>query len=99
MNRRQFALGASSVFASSGFAGEVWAQTPSAWRQLNTEPYRGKQDDISFVSPDIGWYGNGAGKLYRTGDGGETWSLLWERYIAGRVLVRQVYSPKASPGL
>ena len=28
--------------------------------------YAGKQDDIHFVSPDIGWYGNGAGKLYRT---------------------------------
>lgn len=79
MNRRQFALGASSVIASSGFAGDVWAQSSPIWRQLNTEPYRGKQDDISFVSPDIGWYGNGAGKLYRTGDGGETWSLLWEQ--------------------
>lgn len=79
MNRRQFALGASSIIASSGFAVGAWAQPIPAWRQLNTEPYRGKQDDISFVNPDLGWYGNGAGKLYRTNDGGETWSLAWER--------------------
>jgi photosystem II stability/assembly factor-like uncharacterized protein len=46
----------------------------SAWRKLDTVPYRGKQDDISFVSPDIGWYGNGGGKIYRTLDGGKTWA-------------------------
>ena len=39
----------------------------------------GKQDDIAFVSPDTGWYGNGSGKLYRTADGGETWAKVWEQ--------------------
>lgn len=52
---------------------------PAAWRLLSTEPFAGKQDDISFISPDIGWYGNGAGKLYRTRDGGESWEKVWDR--------------------
>ena len=43
------------------------------WQKLNTVAYRGKQDDISFVNDKNGWYGNGAGKLYRTMDGGLTW--------------------------
>jgi photosystem II stability/assembly factor-like uncharacterized protein len=45
----------------------------TAWQKLNTVAYRGKQDDISFVDDKTGWYGNGAGKLYRTTDGGNSW--------------------------
>jgi photosystem II stability/assembly factor-like uncharacterized protein len=52
---------------------------PSVWRMLPTEPYAGKQDDICFVSRTLGWYGNGAGKLYRTADAGETWTKVWEK--------------------
>ncbi len=43
------------------------------WKKLNTVAFRGKQDDIHFVSADVGWYGNGDGFLYRTIDGGQTW--------------------------
>jgi photosystem II stability/assembly factor-like uncharacterized protein len=54
--------------------------TPAAdagpvWRKLETEPYRGKQDDIFFLNPDLGWYVNGAGKIFKTTDGGATWKL------------------------
>ena len=42
----------------------VLGSTLPTWQRLPTEPYRGKQDDIAFVSPDSGWYGNGDGKLY-----------------------------------
>lgn len=48
------------------------------WRKLATEPFKGKQDDIAFVDPLTGWYGNGSGKLYRTRDGGETWEKVWD---------------------
>lgn len=65
--------------AAFGIAGRSRAASAAGWRTLPTEPYRGKQDDIAFVSPDIGWYGNGAGKLYRTGDGGETWEKVWDQ--------------------
>ena len=56
----------------------VLGLTLPTWQRLPTEPYRGKQDDIAFVSPDSGWYGNGDGKLYRTIDGGQRWEKVWE---------------------
>lgn len=50
-----------------------------AWTVLDTVPFRGKQDDIAFVTPDLGWYGNGEGKIYRTTDAGQTWTLQWDQ--------------------
>jgi photosystem II stability/assembly factor-like uncharacterized protein len=48
--------------------------SPNAtWQKLDTVAYRGKQDDIVFINPDTGWYVNGAGKIYKTTDGGKTW--------------------------
>ncbi|MDX2219197.1 MAG: YCF48-related protein [Burkholderiales bacterium] len=48
--------------------------TPDAkWQKLDTVAYRGKQDDIVFINPDLGWYVNGAGKIHKTTDGGKTW--------------------------
>lgn len=76
IDRRTFAL------AGAGLAlgcASTPAPAPAGWRALPTEPYRGKQDDIAFVSPDVGWYGNGEGKLYRTRDGGESWVKVWEQ--------------------
>lgn len=49
------------------------------WRKLDTVAYKGKQDDIFFVDQAHGWYGNGEGKLYKTSDGGLTWSKQWEQ--------------------
>lgn len=45
----------------------------SAWRKLATERYPGKQDDIFFLDGATGWYVNGAGKIFKTTDGGERW--------------------------
>ncbi len=78
-SRRDVALGALGL--------AIAAQAPYAnaqrhdptWRLLPTEPYPGKQDDIAFVSTRTGWYGNGAGLLYRTDDGGESWTKVWEQ--------------------
>lgn len=77
-NRRQILAAAAVAPLALHEAGAAEAPAP-AWRKLGTEPFRGKQDDISFVSPDLGWYGNGQGKLYRTADGGETWEKVWEQ--------------------
>lgn len=49
------------------------ALTQPAWQKLATEPFKGKQDDLSFVNANTGWYGNGLGKLFQTIDGGATW--------------------------
>ena len=46
----------------------------ATWSKLNTVTYKGKQDDIFFVRPDLGWYVNGQGKIYKTTDGGGNWT-------------------------
>jgi photosystem II stability/assembly factor-like uncharacterized protein len=50
-----------------------------AWTKLATEAYPGKQDDIYFVNPNLGFYGNGAGKIFRTIDGGASWQKVFEQ--------------------
>lgn len=49
------------------------------WRKLKTEAYRGKQDDITFIDEQQGWYVNGYGNIYHTSDGGETWQKQLEK--------------------
>jgi photosystem II stability/assembly factor-like uncharacterized protein len=49
------------------------------WTQLNTEPYPGKQDDITFVDENTGWYVNGLGTIYHTTDGGTSWQKQLEK--------------------
>jgi len=51
----------------------------ASWQKLDTEPYRGKQDDITFINKLEGWYVNGSGKIYKTIDGGDTWKLAFEK--------------------
>jgi photosystem II stability/assembly factor-like uncharacterized protein len=53
----------------------------SDWRLLATPTYtlNNKQDAIAFVDPNRGWFGNGTGRIYRTIDGGEKWSKVWEK--------------------
>jgi len=54
---------------------------PPAWVKLDTVPYtlNNKQDAIAFVSPDMGWYGNGLGRIYRTLDSGRTWREIYRK--------------------
>jgi photosystem II stability/assembly factor-like uncharacterized protein/pimeloyl-ACP methyl ester carboxylesterase len=49
------------------------------WKKLNTERYPGKQDDITFINENEGWYVNGYGSIYRTKNGGETWEKQLEK--------------------
>lgn len=46
------------------------------WRTFETESYKGKRDTISFIDDKTGWYGTGKGDLFRTTNGGETWSKI-----------------------
>lgn len=85
LDRRQLVQSAAAALVSGAWAGTALAAPPlppqeaGAWRPLPTEPYRGKQDDIAFVSRRTGWYGNGAGKLFRTTDGGDSWTKVWDQ--------------------
>jgi len=50
------------------------------WKPLESAPaFRGKQDDIFFIDAQTGWYVNPAGKIYKTRDGGASWSLVFEK--------------------
>ncbi len=74
--------GKPAAAAGSGAAAAVNAASGApagGWTKLTTEAFPGKQDDIAFVNERVGWYGNGQGKVFRTVDGGETWSKVWEK--------------------
>jgi photosystem II stability/assembly factor-like uncharacterized protein len=49
------------------------------WSIAPTERYHGKQDDLFFANARIGFYGNGAGRIYRTDDGGASWRKVLDR--------------------
>ncbi len=53
-----------------------WRPISAQWQTLNTVPFNGKQDDIFFVNPDIGYYGNGQGFIYKTINGGLSWTPM-----------------------
>jgi hypothetical protein len=58
--------------------GAPHAVSATTWNKLTTERFPGKQDDIFFINVRVGWYGNGASKVFRTTDGGDTWTAIWE---------------------
>jgi len=51
---------------------------PKGWIKLETESYPGKQDDITFINENEGWYINGYGRIYHTKDQGAAWEKQWE---------------------
>jgi photosystem II stability/assembly factor-like uncharacterized protein len=49
----------------------------TSWRRLMNAPsIAGKQDDVYFINPRVGWSINGQGRLFHTDDGGDTWTRL-----------------------
>ena len=52
------------------------AAPPAAWERLETEPAQDRQDDISLIDPETGWYVNSLGKIFRTTNGGRSWTEL-----------------------
>lgn len=70
-NRREF-VAAGAAFAAAPLLGMAPAEPQ--WNTLTTEAYPGKRDDIAFAGPRHGWYGTGKGDLFRTLDGGASWS-------------------------
>ncbi|MFM2267400.1 MAG: hypothetical protein RL757_841, partial [Bacteroidota bacterium] len=62
------------------FVQDYWKNNPQPWRKIwTTVPYRGKQDDITFIDENTGWYVNGYGTIYHTQDGGNTWEKQLEK--------------------
>ncbi len=65
--------------ADEGLTGMPAGWSFGSWQKQPTESYRGKQDDIVFVTPEIGYYGNGQGRIYKTSDGGASWTRVLDR--------------------
>ncbi len=51
------------------------AQPVLTWQELPNAPTTSRHNDVYFVTPDLGWIVNGAGQIYRTDDGGTSWTL------------------------
>ncbi len=51
----------------------------ASWETLPAEAFPGKRDDISFADARHGWYGTGKGDLFRTTDGGASWTKVAAR--------------------
>jgi len=67
------------IIICSIFVTMTLSLSAQTWQKLTTEPYAGKQDDITFVDENTGWYVNGFGKIYHTTDAGKTWHKQWEK--------------------
>lgn len=74
MNKQRFLFLTILLLATS----TVFAQEYN-WTKLETEPYRGKQDDITFINQYEGWYINGYGKVFYTKNGGLNWEKQFEQ--------------------
>ena len=80
-------LRAGLLVASGFLCGPAAAAQPDAsqpmgvWHKVETEPYRlnNKQDAIAFAGADLGLYGNGTGRIYRSSDGGLHWRVAWRK--------------------
>ena len=70
---------AKSVIVSVLFIYTALNAQVTQWQRLETEPYRGKQDDITFIDQNTGWYVNGYGKIFHTLNGGTTWEKQLEQ--------------------
>ena len=73
---------AAAVFCGPAESAQGDASRPAGvWHKVETEPYRlnNKQDAIAFANANLGLYGNGTGRIYRTLDGGLHWRLAWRK--------------------
>lgn len=77
---RWLAMGAALLIAATTMPVSA-AETAADWVKLPTVPYtlNNKQDAIAFADARTGWYGNGTGRLYKTGDGGASWTQIWSK--------------------
>lgn len=84
INRRGIVAGAAATVLLPACSTAKGVRTYSlpetlAWEKLPTEPFKGKQDDIAFGSGARGWFGNGNGFVFRTDNGGDSWTRVWEK--------------------
>jgi photosystem II stability/assembly factor-like uncharacterized protein len=70
-----------ALLCAAALLGTAHAQAgKSVWHTMQTEAYPKKRDDIFFINRNLGFYGTGKGRLFRTEDGGHSWNLAWEHH-------------------
>jgi photosystem II stability/assembly factor-like uncharacterized protein len=74
LRQAALAIALTAALAAPARADEPWVKLPSVPYTLNN-----KQDAIAFADALTGWYGNGTGRIYRTDDGGEAWTVIWTK--------------------
>jgi len=75
----RFAIVSMVSLAVAAASPPLSGQANRGWETAQTEAYPKKRDDIFFADRSTGFYGTGAGRLFRTDDGGRTWNLAWEK--------------------
>lgn len=71
--RRARGLGVALVAAT--LAGVAVARATPMWQALPAAPTSIRMDGLSFVDANHGWVGSAEGWIYRTTDGGASWTL------------------------
>ena len=68
------------LFITLFFACSVVLQAQYTWQLLSQSPQNGqKQDDIFMLSPQLGYAVNGSGRIFRTTDGGLSFTKLLDQ--------------------
>lgn len=50
------------------------------WQVLGQSPQNGqKQDDVFFLDPTLGWSVNGSGRIFKTTNGGQSWTKVLDK--------------------
>ena len=57
-------------------------QPSSDWESLDNVPLGSRYNDVYFVNSEIGWIANGSGEIYKTIDGGTSWSIQLDKSVA-----------------
>jgi len=80
LTKRELSFGLAGLMAGTMATATQAQNAAPLWQKLITEPYRGKQDDLVVLADGrTAWYGNGAGKLYQSLDGGDVWAKIWDQ--------------------
>ena len=61
----------------------IFAQTPGTWQHYDTYPTGNAIRDLEFANADTGWLVTEPGEIFRTNDGGTSWTLQYHDPATG----------------